>query len=232
MEKVLVAATAHLRANGLCLPGCGFIPNPMSFLEFLASPGATRFVYRDGVEQDENFRQIIPFFVVHLLDGILINERSSSKGDKRLRGKTSLLVGGHVNPEDCVAGEIYSGLNVINTIINGARRELAEELNIFSPGPVQARIAGVVSEDITEAGRTHVGLAIYLPLFENSTVYPASNDFDGELRFVPRLSLCGVHADNELVAKLETWSALTAASLDAVIWNPKQDKQPILFFSA
>lgn len=231
MEKVLVAETAHLRANGFCLPGSRFTPDPMSFLKFLASSGATRFVDRDGVEQDENCRQIIPFFVVCFPHAVLIHERSLSKGDERLRGRTSLLVGGHINPEDSDVGEVCGGLDVINTVINGARRELSEELAISSPSKLTARIAGVVSEDITEAGRTHVGLAIYLPLPAIANLLPRSDDFEGKLHIVHKAMLCGPHADVELVNRLETWSSLTAASLDAVIWNPKQDKQPILFFS-
>lgn len=231
MEKVLVAETAHLKNTGLCEEG--YWSDPMPLLRFLTTPGCTRFMNRDRAEKDQACRQVIPFFVVKLYDGILITKRSSTQGDERLRGKMSLIIGGHVNAEDSATGEYCHGLDVLNAIITGAQRELIEELDIQTPSSnprCEACFAGVVNEDETEAGRTHIGLPILLDLCPGTKVRPAANDFE-EFEFVSHLRLVGGTEDRALTSQLETWSSLIALNLPSVMSaGDRVEKQPILSF--
>lgn len=109
-----------------------------------------RFIKRDLVEYDEDFRQVIPYVVMKNNDEILLLRRTEKQGEKRLHNKYSIGVGGHIRSED--------GLRPWQAFLNGMNREIEEE--------VRARITdlqyiGLINDISSPVSRVHVGL-LYL----------------------------------------------------------------------
>ncbi len=148
-----------------------------------------RFIPRTDAEQDETWKQVIPYPV--LTDGPrwFLMRRTRAGGDTRLHDRYSIGVGGHVNPED-------GGLD--GHLDRALSREWFEELAVdFVP---EFRFVGLLNDDTTAVGRVHVGV-----------VYEA--DAGGRpvaIRETEKLSGAFVDAAAvEAVAEqLETWSRL------------------------
>lgn len=102
------------------------------------------------VEQNENFKQIIPYVV-------LINENNQlelyqRKGKEvRLHGLWSAGFGGHI--EDF---EYVDGMSVKALILNSAIRELEEEYSVQEN--YELNFEGIINEEHTKVGRTHIAL--------------------------------------------------------------------------
>ena len=106
------------------------------------------FVERRHAERDLTLKQVIPYCVVARGGSVLRMRRLARGGEKRLAGKRSVGIGGHLNPVDAAAPE---GL-----LAGGLRREVLEELVL--DGPWTARAVGLINDDSTEVGSVHVGL--------------------------------------------------------------------------
>lgn len=78
------------------------------------------FMPRGSVENDPNFKQLIPYIIVR--SGELIFAYQRDGNENRLTGQYSIGIGGHTNVEDFS----FSGFDGI--LQNCARRELQEEL--------------------------------------------------------------------------------------------------------
>lgn len=108
-----------------------------------------RFIYREFAEKDENWRQIIPYCIVSDETSVLMVRRTKKQGEERLHNKTSIGIGGHINPCDAFN---YSFL--IDTALE---RELSEELDWWGvehyPEPI-----GYIKVNDTAVDRVHFGL--------------------------------------------------------------------------
>ena len=77
------------------------------------------FIERRYAETHPEFKQPIPYVAICQEDKVLCLTRLSTQGEKRLHGKKSIGVGGHINPCDQSDGDIFA---------NACHRELHEEL--------------------------------------------------------------------------------------------------------
>lgn len=106
------------------------------------------FSFRYDAEYNMTLLQVIPYILVlnkhH--DRIYVTERIA--GEERLQGKLSLGCGGHINP--CDTG---------NLIMNAAKRELNEELNIVQTKNTDLKTIGTV-RDIRSKTSDHIGLVM------------------------------------------------------------------------
>jgi predicted NUDIX family phosphoesterase len=122
------------------------------------------FMPRDAAETDIRFKQIIPYVVAEYNHSFLMLERLAAQSEKRLHGKLSLGIGGHINPVDVESAARKGG----NVILAGLERELAEEVTLRPAGPPVFK--GIISDETTEVGRVHAGfvftLACLSPEFE------------------------------------------------------------------
>lgn len=107
-----------------------------------------KFILRYDAEYDMTLLQVIPYILVlnKKHDRIYVTERIA--GEERLKGKFSLGCGGHINP--CDTG---------NLIVNAARRELNEELNILQTKNTKLKTVGTV-RDIKSITSDHVGIVM------------------------------------------------------------------------
>ncbi|MCT4563299.1 MAG: NUDIX domain-containing protein [Maledivibacter sp.] len=110
------------------------------------------FLDRDIAEYDYDYRQIIPYIIVKNEDSYLLLKRLNKQTEKRLHGKYSLGVGGHINPDPSNKYE--------NVIMSGLYRELNEEISIKEP--FELTFAGVINNQTSDVGKVHVGFLYIL----------------------------------------------------------------------
>ena len=144
-----------------------------------------RYEPRSLMEQDPEFKQIIPYLVLRDGPRYFLMQRTSAGGDGRLHGRYSIGVGGHLNPGD---GGVLAGLN----------REWAEELVAdFVP---DFQLVALLNDDTTPVGAVHLG-AVYLADAGGRSIAIRETD-----------KLTGAFAEATAVAavrdRLETWSAI------------------------
>lgn len=109
---------------------------------------------RPVLEENPNYRQTIPYIVLKYEDRIVQYTRTSAGGEKRLHGRKSIGLGGHVDLEDVVAHQ--NRICLQDTLNRAASRELDEELGVtqFSD---QKWIGFIVDND-SAVGRVHIGI--------------------------------------------------------------------------
>ena len=152
------------------------------------------FVPRPQAEEDASFRQIIPYIVIRRAGKILLLERLKTQTEKRLHGKMSIGVGGHINPIDCAAADVLRA---------GLERELYEEANVEQVKNL--RFLGIINDYSSPVSFYHLGLLYLL-------------DAEGEVSVRETSKMCGRFAAPEELAALadsmETWSQVVIRSVD------------------
>jgi predicted NUDIX family phosphoesterase len=152
-----------------------------------------RYLERPTAEGDPAFKQLIPYVVVRDAAAVFLMHRTDAGGDARLHGRASIGVGGHLNPVD--AGE--------DALMAGLRREWAEELD--APWDPDFRLVGFLNDDTNPVGSVHLGVVFTVEASGRPVAVRERDKLRGE--FVP------VAAVRAAADRLETWSALVAASL-------------------
>jgi len=200
-ERVLVVPTELFRNLGHFQGFCGDIDR---YLGELFDARHASYRPRQVVEQDPNFKQLIPYVIFRHADSegrlaVFQYTRGKGMGEGRLHSKRSVGVGGHISLCDAEA-RLTS-----HPYEEGMRRELDEEVQIDSP--FTARCVGLINDDQTEVGSVHLGV-VHVFDVERPAVYPRETDLlETGFRPVP-----------EILADLdgfETWSAICMRALFA-----------------
>ena len=117
------------------------------------------FVERSKAEVTPEWKQVIPYIVTVANGDVLVMRRLSAGGEARLHDKTSIGVGGHINPEDAdstadapSADPAHAG----DPIEGATWREIGEELVV--DGETSLRSVGILNDDSNAVGAVHVGL--------------------------------------------------------------------------
>ncbi len=173
-----------------------------TYLERIRTHGY--FVEREYAERNSALKQIIPYTLVVHDERIFMVRRLPTGGEKRLFGKRSIGMGGHMNPEDDAGGRD-------ELVARCARRELAEELIIESAFDI--RPAGVINDDANPVGSVHFGLVQVAQLKEPRIAVRETETLVGS--FVPIAEAKAMLDDPE--ANLETWSSLILEQIDRVL---------------
>ena len=123
-------------------------------------------------------------------------------GEKRLQGKWSWGVGGHIEKYDINSG---------NAIRTSMLRELAEEVNI--PGSTQESVLGYINDDKTAVGEVHFGI---LYLIETNAKNVEVND--PEMAWGGFVDLARIE---EILkspdCRVESWSEIAAGPLADIL---------------
>lgn len=188
MEQVLCVKAEklgrHLEREGL------ITENTAEILKLIVEN--CEYVPRARAEEDAGFRQIIPYVLVRHAGKFLLLERLATQGEKRLHGKLSVGVGGHINPVD---GEGAGALRA------GLMRELDEELEL--EGDFSPRFLGVINDFSSPVSFYHLGLLYLL-------------DAEAALQVREKSKMSGTYqAPSELRARadfMETWSKIVIES--------------------
>jgi predicted NUDIX family phosphoesterase len=143
-EMIYCVPDREVRKSGINEP---YHPDPPS--QAVAKLlGLATFQMRGRVEEDEQWRQLIPYVVSRCKGRILLIERLPSQGESRLHNLLSIGVGGHINPTDSVNG----GRNILE---NAMWREMKEELD-FDDKP-ETTLAGIINFRGDPVARVHLG---------------------------------------------------------------------------
>jgi len=157
---------------------------------------------RYKMEEDQSYKQIIPYVVVMDENNkVLTYKRSSKGGENRLHDKYSIGVGGHLD----VTSEM-SNLTGIDIYKEGLAREVKEELNITS-NPDDFTIEGFLYDDSNDVGKVHFGVVSFLKV--NSSTFA----HDGELDILVDRSFLSKEELIEKYDSLENWSKIVFDNL-------------------
>ncbi len=202
-ECVLVVPTGLFHKLGYFQ---GFSTDADRYLDALLDPQHTSYRPRHEVEQDPQFKQLIPYVIFRYSDplgGTLLFQytRGRGQGEGRLHTKRSIGIGGHISADDCGTGP--TPVHSAAAYQEGMRRELAEEVTIETS--YTERCVGLINDDLTEVGRVHLGVVHILDV-ERPDVRPLEPDII-EAGFRP---LDAILADT---TGFESWSQICLRAL-------------------
>jgi predicted NUDIX family phosphoesterase len=147
MERVLVVPTRIVEE--LVNSDEGIFPIDLGKLRDLIEKNAF-FIDRGIAENDETLRQLIPYVLMRQQGKFLLLRRTKKQQERRLHGKLSLGVGGHINLND--------GSTPWQAFLKGMEREIHEEVNVEV---LQLSYMGLLNDTSSPVSRVHVGL-VYL----------------------------------------------------------------------
>ena len=175
-----------------------------SFEAALAREGF--FVERSVAERTPAWKQIIPYTLVQCGERVLVTRRTKKGGEARLHDKHSIGIGGHINPVDLEPGALR------NPLPAGARREIAEELDVR--GATELRAIGVLNDDSNSVGAVHVGV-VHVLRVEGSVEVREHDQLEGRLVTARELRELADRGAN-----LETWTKLLLPHLEELLFTP------------
>lgn len=188
-EQVLVVPRETLAETGL-FQGLAFDVTPR--LERLFAPGTARFMLRSKAEDDPGFKQLIPYVIMCCNGKYLSYVRGKRAGETRLVGNRSLGIGGHINDEIALFGDMRK------TYFNAVQREVEEEINVKTE--YNDRIVALINDDSNAVGSVHLGV-VHLWTLDSEAV---------EKREQMITQMTFMTADELLAVRdtMETWSQL------------------------
>ncbi len=186
-ERVLVVPASELDRLGRFQ---GFRADAERYLSALLTPELMAYRPRSEVEDDPNWKQLIPYVVLRAGAAVFSYTRGKSQGESRLHRLRSLGVGGHVDEADAEGG---CGRAAYDTAM---ARELAEEVDVQSRGVMT--LAGLINDDSTPVGSVHLGVVHVFEL-DAPRVVPREEGL-ADSRFVPIAELPTARDE------FETWS--------------------------
>lgn len=204
-------------AEGLQSQGYGVANGFVSLSHFEALDAlceAGLFLAKRGMlEEDERFRQIIPYVIVRQNGRILTYVRGATGGEARLHGKLSIGVGGHIDWHDVKYTE--TGLiHLASAVAESSAREVDEEVSIINQtgGYGYKGLArmidwrGLLIDNSDAVGRVHVGVVGVIDL-PGTDVVEAREDSQESLDF---FTVEQLQAETE---RLESWTRLALPAL-------------------
>lgn len=197
-QYVLVCRTSLLEELGSFQ---GYTLDAQRYLDAIFSDEDTHFHERTTAERDVRYKQIIPYVVLRCRDQIFTYVRGKATSDERLRLRTSIGLGGHIEPVDASS----SNLSVAYRM--AARREVLEEVCVS--GPYHERVVGLINDDSDYVGRVHLGI-FHIGYVANVQVRSREDRITAG-RFELLESLVRRSLNGEL--ELESWSRISLSAL-------------------
>ncbi|HZZ29629.1 MAG TPA: phosphoesterase [Pirellulales bacterium] len=197
-ELVLVVPTELFHRLGYFQ---GFTREIDRYLAELLSAGNTSYRPRGEMEENPDFKQLIPYVIFRHRDATGQNHlfqytRGKGMGESRLHSKRSVGVGGHISIDDCTTeGRVPYD--------EGMRRELDEEVIIDTP--FTGRCVGLINDDQTPVGQVHLGVVHLLDVERPAVKSRESEILDAGFRPVTELL-----AD---LPQFESWSQFCLQAL-------------------
>ncbi len=172
----------------------GFKINPTVSELLLANE--VSFLPRELAENDNLWKQIIPYQLFNHKDRFFVYERGEKIGEQRLSGKMSIGIGGHINTMDHADSPlaIYQ-----QAILRERQEELAGDFKVIAD-----RFIGWINDESNPVGQVHLG-AVHNVAIEHAENLRLSDQED--LRAVGWLDARDIILDKD---RFETWSVLAA----------------------
>ncbi|AYK08013.1 hypothetical protein [Brevibacillus laterosporus] len=191
-EQILVVKRTELFDNER-LAFQGIEKEPDRITRLMSNISSHYSVMRRGdAEEDQSFKQPIPYVVIRKGNELFMYKRLSGGGEVRLHDKLSLGTGGHMNDEKSSSFEEVLEINLL--------RELEEELDIQAADR-EFNTIGFINDDVEEVGKVHIGLLVTLDLDEDATVSVREIDqLEGKWTTIEEL------LQPDIYGRLESWS--------------------------
>jgi len=151
------------------------------------------FINRPKAENDPSYKQIIPYIILQTADLKMTAIYNRQGSEKRLHDLWSIGIGGHINPIDMN----HENNSFEQVLIAGMQRELSEELNQQCKTDLPV-FEGVISEDLTDVGKVHLGAVFRILTREPDQYLPGDELFDFSWKKTQELE----------TLNLELWSTL------------------------
>ncbi len=187
-EQILVIPRAHIFYNNIAWHGLyrtDFAP----YTKIIQQYG--EFKPRMLMENDETYKQIIPYLVFLYKDKIFVMERKHTASEQRLASKLSIGIGGHIRQTD----------QACNNIFAWAQREFHEEVAYC--GTFQTTALGIINDDGDSVGRVHLGFVFLLHADSNHITIKDEHK---------RADLINLHEISDFT-RFENWSQLVLQEL-------------------
>jgi predicted NUDIX family phosphoesterase len=204
-EHVMVFETRLLEGigkfQGLCF-------ETEKYLEVLLDPKNHSFIKRKEAESNPDFKQLIPYAILHNREKVFVYRRGKLLAEKRLHGNYSLGVGGHIGVTDpSLFGTTYQ---------DGLKREINEE--VFVDSDYRQRVAALLNDDSNDVGKVHFGIVHSLEL-DKPLVRPKEKSIN-ETSFMSPEDL------KREIGKFESWSQICIKEIDRLIRFPDHPTIP------
>ncbi|MEM9943317.1 MAG: phosphoesterase [Planctomycetota bacterium] len=196
IEQVLVVKTELFHSCGYFE---GFNSDTDRYLSVLLDPANTQYLPRDEMEENPDFKQLIPYCIFRHRDAensvyAFQYTRGSGGGEKRLNAKRSVGIGGHVSTLDANEDSPYEV---------GMQRELDEEVKINTQ--FHQTLVGLINDDSNSVGQVHLGV---VHIFDVDEPKISANE--------AAISNAGFLPVEDIVTEInefETWSQICLRSL-------------------
>lgn len=159
---------------------------------------------KEQAEIDPRFKQPIPYILITNDSGMIFayqrSEVDAEYGEKRLQGKWSWGIGGHMEESDTQDSE--------NPIQTTMMRELTEEVDMDGD-PLSFEVLGYINNTSDEVGKVHFGI-LYELLTNSTVVRPKDPEVaHGGLKRIEELERICLNSDLEV----EEWSRIALSPL-------------------
>lgn len=191
-EMVLVVETKVIEELGL-FHGLEFEIEP--YLERLFAPNTLSFMPRSKAETNPDYKQLIPYVLMQCDGKYLSYARGKRAGEKRLVGKRSMGIGGHINPVDEIPlfGTDYRDIYEAAVV-----REVVEEVKVEAK--YSDRIVALLNDDSNEVGKVHLGV-VHLWTLDSENVTRRE-------QMITQMGFSAIEELKEMRDAMETWSQL------------------------
>jgi predicted NUDIX family phosphoesterase len=188
-EKVLVVPDILFRDN-LGSEGKDFyMSNEEMLIEIRKN---AFFMDREQAEQDENYRQVIPYVIIRkpgIPPRFFLFKRLKTQGEQRLHNLLSLGAGGHINPVD------YKAADPLN---EGLMREIEEE--IYPPEKYNLTFMGWIYSRIDPVACVHAGMVYIMDTPDGNIRIRETDKMTGEW--------CEIGDLRQKIDQMEGWSRI------------------------
>lgn len=146
-------------------------------LKVIEKPQNLAILPRYLCEEDESWRQIIPYIVLYNLQPkrVFVYTRSE-EGDRELAFKSSVGIGGHINLLDISRADV--SVDLTGSILKNVQRELNEELRMIQT-PQHISYQNKIGLIIEDEGIDKFHLGVVLTLQGNGYEEPRSSEIKG-----------------------------------------------------
>lgn len=205
-EQVLVIERKILERAGGIFNGLMF--DTARYLSEIFIEGVPRFMNRTQVENNPDYKQLIPYVIMSHNGKYLTYVRGKRAGETRLVGHRSIGIGGHINPADDMP---LFNTDFYETYLAAVDREVAEEVSVETPH--KNHIVALLNDESNEVGSVHLGIVHYWSL--TAPKVEKREQMITQMGFMTPAELEGIKDT------LETWSSLCLPHLAEMLNRTK-----------
>jgi len=170
------------------------------YLREIFVQGVPCFMNRSQVEENPDYKQLIPYVIMGYNGKYLSYVRGKRAGETRLVGHRSIGIGGHINPSDDMP---LFNTDFYETYLTAVEREVAEEVTVETS--YTNHIVALLNDESNEVGSVHLGIVHYWTL--------AAPNVNKREQMITQMAFMTAAELQEVEDTLETWSRLCLGRL-------------------